>query len=89
MGMETLLAVRPLPCDVLLAPHHGSWRERLGRIGCVVFALLVVVSGHRDPRQTAVEDAYRQVGAELIYTGECRAVEVTIENGELRVRTHL
>ncbi len=89
MGMETLLAVRPLPCDVLLAPHHGSWRSDSAGLAAWCSPLLVVVSGHRDPRQTAVEDAYRQVGAELISTGECGAVEVTIENGELCVRTHL
>ncbi|MDD4267467.1 MAG: ComEC/Rec2 family competence protein [Pirellulales bacterium] len=89
LGMEMLLAGSPLPCDVLLAPHHGSWRSDAAGLAAWCSPLLVVVSGHRDPRQAALESAYRQVGAELIYTGERGAVEVTIENGELRVRTHL
>ena len=69
--------------------HHGSWRSDAAGLAAWCSPLLVVVSGHRDPRQAALESAYRQVGAELIYTGERGAVEVTIENGELRVRTHL
>ena len=45
-GLDELLAELPLPCDVLLAPHHGSRRSRPQEMtGWAVPSLVVVSDG--------------------------------------------
>jgi competence protein ComEC len=82
-GLEALLAERPLDCDVILAPHHGSRHSRP-----VDFALwsdpewTIAITGLSDlPPDVAA--AYRGPGRRLIHTGRSGAVQVRLADGEI------
>lgn len=72
-GLERLTASPPLPCDVVLAPHHGSLGSNTSawaawcRPRCVV-----VSSGHAD--RSRLEEVYGPCGARLLLTEQHGAV---------------
>jgi len=77
-GLEDLIAESPIDCDVLLAPHHGSQRSDPPGFAAWSRPAWVVVSGGRSHDHGEVNDAYRQVGAEVVHTSEVGAVRFCI-----------
>ncbi len=87
-GLDLLLQSPRRPCDVLLAPHHGSLKTDV--LGLVEWCSprWVVVSGYHEARIEPVAREYREAGAEVLYTGDVGAVTVTMGADEVRVETH-
>ena len=86
-GLAKLLAEPATPCDVVLAPHHGSARSNPPGLAKWAKPKWVVVSGRVDAGG-AVREAYQDVGAKILETEDVGAVTVTISRqGDLRVET--
>ena len=77
-GLDALLSGAPRPCEVLLAPHHGSMKTDAPGLAEWCSPRWVVVSGYYEPRIEPVAAAYRAAGAEVFYTGDVGAVTVTM-----------
>ncbi|HEY1068811.1 MAG TPA: MBL fold metallo-hydrolase, partial [Pirellulales bacterium] len=86
-GLDRLLAMPPLACDVLLAPHHGSTNTLVEPLAEWASPHYVVVSG--DPAKTGTHTAsrYRENGCRVLTTGEVGAVRATITAGGLSLET--
>ena len=84
-GMNDLLAEEPWPCDVLLAPHHGSRRSDPPGLAQWAKPHFVVVSGGLsvDVRQTTA--SYRKSGATVFHTGESGAIRMKVDRQRLSV----
>jgi competence protein ComEC len=85
-GLAYLLAEEPWPCDVLLAPHHGSTGSDPPGLAQWSRPRWVVISGGRplDLRQTL--QAYRSIGAQIVHTGHLGAVRAVVDGSpELRL----
>ncbi|QDU55166.1 ComEC family competence protein [Aeoliella mucimassa] len=76
-GIEQVMASDTLPCDVLLAPHHGSRRSDPPGFAAWSQPRCVVVSGGRGEVDRNVADSYRQAGADVLHTGQTGAIEFT------------
>jgi competence protein ComEC len=87
-GLDALLASPRRPCDVLLAPHHGSLKTDAPGLAAWCSPRWVIVSGYREPRIEPVARTYRAAGAEVLYTGDVGAVRVTMDCDGVRVETH-
>ena len=86
-GMEDLLAESPAPCDVILAPHHGSLRSDPPGFAAWSTPKLVVISGSFADRRLEVERAYRDAGATVLTTADRGAIHVAISRREIDVAT--
>jgi competence protein ComEC len=86
-GLERVLAQRPLNCDVLSAPHHGSVRSNTATLATWSAPEFVVISGDEDRRGT-VRAIYDAVGATTYESTSVGAVSVDVgTDGSLRVAT--
>jgi competence protein ComEC len=88
-GLEALLQTPRRPCDVLLAPHHGSLKTDAPGLTAWCSPRWVVVSGYREPRTEPVAQTYCEAGAEVLYTGDVGAVTVTLDCKRVTVESHL
>ncbi len=86
-GLDAVLRAEPHPCDVLLAPHHGSLKTDAPGLVDWCSPRWVVVSGYYEARIEPVAREYRMSGAEVLYTGDVGAVTVTMDADEVRVET--
>jgi len=86
-GLVDVLAEEPWPCDVLLAPHHGSRGADPPGLCRWCTPQFVVVSGSFgfDVRQATT--TYRAVGAKVLHTAEDGAVCVRIDGRGLKLAT--
>jgi len=66
-GLEDVIAERPLDCDVLLAPHHGSRRSDPPGFAAWSTPEWVVISGGRANVDPVVE-TYQRAGAAVFQT---------------------
>lgn len=87
-GLDLLLQSSPRPCDVLLAPHHGSLKTDAPGLIRWCSPRLVVVSGYHEARIEPVAREYRAAGAEVLYTGDVGSVTVVMGADGVRVETH-
>jgi len=102
-GLQEMLEEEPMPCDVLLVPHHGSRRSiathpaALGLDGSAVARSLpewsrpkvAIVSGGRSVDMEVIENAYGAVGAEVLDTARCGAIRTSLSADELEIDWHL
>ncbi|NLS95834.1 MAG: DUF4131 domain-containing protein [Planctomycetaceae bacterium] len=88
-GLEALLNSPPRPCEVLLAPHHGSLKTDAPGLAAWCSPRWVVVSGYYEKRTEPVAEAYRAAGAEVLYAGEIGAVTVRMGTEGITVKPHL
>jgi competence protein ComEC len=87
-GQARLLALPPLPVDVLQSPHHGSAAANTGALAGWARPK-VVVSCQGAPRTAAdVEKPYREVGARFLTTWSHGAVTVRIHDSGMVVETY-
>ncbi|TWT48304.1 ComEC/Rec2 family competence protein [Botrimarina hoheduenensis] len=82
-GLEQLLLQEPYPCDVLLAPHHGSRRSNPPGFSAWCRPQTVLISSGSPTPATATE--YRTAGAKVLNTFEQGALTVRIEEAMLAI----
>ncbi len=86
-GLDELLAELPLPCDVLLAPHHGSRRSRPQEMtGWAVPSLVVVSDGAVRGTDQFLSD-YESSGAHACWTHRDGMIEVLLDGHAMRARS--
>lgn len=86
-GLERVLAQPAPPCDVVMAPHHGSARSGPAEFMRWCRPKIVVISSGRPAASTTL-DAFSTSGRTVYETCRTGAVRVEIDaRGELRVRT--
>jgi competence protein ComEC len=86
-GLADVVAEAPWPCDVLLAPHHGSLRSDAPTLAAWASPKWVVVSGGHRFNVSRTLAAYRQHGAQVLHTAQTGAIEVQIDAAGLNVKT--
>ncbi len=85
-GIETVIAERPQPFDILLAPHHGSRHSDPPGFAAWCTPKWVIVSGPRtSPEQQVTTDSYEQVGAQVLHTANVGAVEFALDTQGIQV----
>ena len=89
-GIETVIAERPQPFDILLAPHHGSRHSDPPGFAAWCTPKWVIVSGPRtSPEQQVTTASYEQVGAQVLHTANVGAVEFSFDEQGLEVTQFL
>ena len=88
-GLVNLLQRPAWPCDVLLAPHHGSRKANSPDLARWARPRCVVISGGREESIAALQPIYGE-GAALLSTPRDGAVVCEISPaGEITVKSHL
>lgn len=84
-GLNDMLIDEPQPCEVLMAPHHGSRQNNPPTLAAWCRPRRVVFSddGRRNPR--AVIATYRAIGSETLHTCTCGAIRVEIGKDGVKV----
>lgn len=83
-AMDSLLP-QPGPTDVLICPHHGSRFANTPEVMRHLRPRHVVISARDTSSREHLRTIYEQ--AELYFTSECGAVEITIDHeGDLQLR---
>ncbi len=87
-GIDAVMARDRWPCDVLLAPHHGSRNSYRPAIAAWCSPQWVVISGGRryDLRPTVA--GYEGSGAHVLHSAQTVAVHVVIGPDGLEILTH-
>lgn len=78
-GLDALLAAESRPCEVLMAPHHGSKKSNQPGLAAWSKPRYVVFSGDGRWSLPEIEAPYRAVGAEVLHTFEGGAIQVGID----------
>jgi len=84
-GLAYLLAEEPWPCDVLLAPHHGSAASDPPGLAQWCRPWWVVISGGSPLDLHETLNAYHSIGATIVHTGRVGAVRAVIDASGLRL----
>ncbi|MCE5267452.1 MAG: ComEC/Rec2 family competence protein [Planctomycetaceae bacterium] len=88
-GLDELLAEKPLACDVLLAPHHGSRKSNSPELARWCHPRWVVFSGDGRWNLPEIEAAYRAVGSNVLQTCDAGAIRVEIDAARIEVQPFL
>jgi competence protein ComEC len=86
-GLDELLAEPSLPCDVLLAPHHGSRRSRPQEMTNWAAPSLVVVSDGAARGTDPFPSDYESSGAHARWTHRDGMIEVLLDGHGMRARS--
>jgi len=78
-GMNDLLAEEPLPCTVLLAPHHGSRQSNSPALAAWCRPQWIVLSGDGRWSTPEIDATYRAVGGQTLHTHLDGAITFTID----------
>jgi len=87
LGLAALLAQRPVDCDVVMAPHHGSARSEPFAFAAWATPEWVVISGDTALVTSDVRTAFRASGARVLHTAESGAIRVVVDSRGVHVRT--
>lgn len=87
-GLAELLAELPPPCDILLAPHHGSTLSRPQAVVNWARPQWVVISAAAGSRGTRMLQDYAQGGAVVHWTYRDGLVQAVLDEDGWHVRTH-
>ena len=88
-GLDDVMAERPLHCDVLLVPHHGSRQSEPENLAAWSTPQWAVISADRRLNLRPVEASYQAVGSRVLHTAETGAVSVTVDPAGIRVEEFL
>jgi competence protein ComEC len=77
-GLDELLATRPRPCEVLMAPHHGSRKSNSAGLAAWCRPRWVVFSGDGRWSLPDIDSTYRAVGGQTLHTYNCGAIRVQV-----------
>jgi competence protein ComEC len=86
-GLDEVLSDPPWPCDVLLAPHHGSAQSNPPGMALWSTPRWVVVSGGVRERAEEVIAAYTARGGQVLFTADVGTVEALLGKEGVEVRT--
>jgi competence protein ComEC len=86
-GIDDVMAERPLDCDLLMAPHHGSSRSDPPGFAAWSTPDWLVISGGDEADAAQVAAAYTNVGAQVRHTARHGAIEATIAAEGIEVTT--
>lgn len=78
-GLDRLLAEERRPCEVLMAPHHGSKKSNLPSLAAWCTPRHVVLSGDSRWSLPEIEAPYRAVGGQVWHTFDGGAIQVKID----------
>jgi competence protein ComEC len=81
-GLDEMLAEMPLPCDVLMAPHHGSAGSQPARMIAWAEPTWVVLSAGQGSHVDLA--AFARFGPRLHFTHRDGAVQVEIDREGVR-----
>ena len=84
-GLDDLLAEEPSPCEVLMAPHHGSRKSNSPALAKWCAPEWVVFSGDGRWNLPEIDATYQAVGSRTLHTNAAGAVHVGIAGGRLEV----
>jgi competence protein ComEC len=85
-GLDALLGSRPRPCDVLLAPHHGSAASRPRDMLAWADPRYVVIAGRRGRNEPPPLQSLPESIPAIFHTGRHGAIRAVIDvNGQLSV----
>ena len=87
-GLERLLLQRPVDCDLIMAPHHGSQRSRPEEFGNWSRPEFVVISSGRRPDAASVVETFEQFG-KVYCTDSDGAITATVTNRGMLLRTFI
>lgn len=85
-GLEMLLSEMPLPCDVLLAPHHGSRASNPPGLIQWCAPRWIVISGDRRQVDASLPEDPR--GAGILHTAVHGAIAIRMDRTGCRVSWH-
>lgn len=85
-GLDTVLRGPTRPCDVVMAPHHGSRQSQPRGFAAWTSPKYVVISGSRRRDDDEVRRAYSELGSHILHTGVDGAVEVRWDQEGLQKR---
>ncbi len=88
-GLDDVMAERPLHCDVLLVPHHGSRQSEPAKLAAWSTPRWAVISNGRQVDPRPVEAIYESAGSRALDTAETGAVSVTIDPSGIRTEGFL
>lgn len=88
-GLEDLLKEEPWPCDVLMAPHHGTQASNSPELARWSRPRLVVISGSARTNADDATATYRTTGAEVLHTAEHGAITLRLTENDFVVHTQL
>ena len=77
-GLDDMLAEEPRPCEVLMAPHHGSRKSNSPALAAWCKPRWVVFSGDGRWNLPEIDATYRAVGGQTLHTHNCGAIRVRI-----------
>ncbi len=86
-GLDDLLTESPAHCDVILTPHHGSARSNPPGFAAWSTPDVAVVSGTFNDRRPEVDQAYGALGARVLNTADCGAIQITVGGDGIRLST--
>lgn len=87
-GIEALLAQEPYPCDVLMAPHHGSPRSDPPGFAAWCRPKHVVLSAALEDTSAEVRASYQSTGAQVFDLAETGAATCELGSQLGAVRLH-
>ena len=85
-GLDDVLAERPLHCDMLLVPHHGSRTSMPAELSAWATPDWSVLSADHRYDTSAVEAIYAKRGC-VLHTADTGAVIARVDEKGLRVET--
>src|SRR5262249_36528182 len=85
-GLDDVLAESPMPCDVLLVPHHGSKSSKPAQLAAWSTPAWAVFSADHRYDTSSVEAIYARRG-HVLHTADTGAVMARIDEKGLRVET--
>jgi competence protein ComEC len=75
----------PRPCEVLMAPHHGSRKSNSPGLAAWCKPHWVVFSGDGRWSLPEIDSTYRAVGGKSLHTHDCGAIRVQLDGEDVRV----
>jgi competence protein ComEC len=84
-GLNDMLTDEPQPCEVLMAPHHGSRQSNSPALAAWCRPRRVVFSDDGRWNLRAINATYRAVGSQTLHTCTCGAIRVEIGKDGVKV----
>jgi competence protein ComEC len=85
-GLDDMLKEKPRPCEVLMAPHHGSRKSNSPGLAEWCKPHWVVFSGDGRWNLKEIDSTYRAVGSRTLHTYNCGAIQVRIDGDGVKVK---
>ena len=85
-GLEALAQGPNLPCEVAMAPHHGSMHSQPSRFVAWTTPKWVIISESWQQDIARAKRAFRVGGRSVLHMAECGAVRVAVDAAAIHVR---